>query len=92
MTRSNRTNHFRNLVEKQWHNKYWTFIIDNPDKPWDWNWISRNTNITWDIIKANPDIPWDWEGISWNPNITMDIIRDNPDNRGIGLVYLIIQI
>ena len=58
----------------------------------DWNWISRNTNITWDIIKANPDIPWDWEGISWNPNITMDIIRDNPDNRGIGLVYLIIQI
>ena len=40
--------------------KFFNFIIDNPDKPWSWNSISHNPNITMDIIKDNPDKPWDW--------------------------------
>jgi hypothetical protein len=42
-------------------------IRDNPDKPWDWEWISANSNITMDIIRDNPDKPWDWRAISNNP-------------------------
>ncbi len=50
-----------------------------PDKPWDWDWISNNPNITMDMINQYPDKPWDWGGISRNPNITMDIINQYPD-------------
>ena len=31
-------------------------IKENPDKPWDWNEISYNLNITMDFINENPDI------------------------------------
>ena len=36
-------------------------IRENLDKPWDWDYISYNPNITWDFIKENLDKPWDWE-------------------------------
>ena len=35
-------------------------IKENPDKPWNWNGISNNPNITMEMIKENPDKPWDW--------------------------------
>jgi hypothetical protein len=35
----------------------WEIIESNPDKPWDWRYISYNPNITWKIIEANPDKP-----------------------------------
>jgi hypothetical protein len=54
-------------------------IMANPDKRWEWNYISRNPNITMDIIQSNPDKPWDWCMISRNPNLTMEIINANPD-------------
>jgi len=79
MSRLTRTKQYRENVKKQWALKYWDFINDNLDKPWDWNWISKNSNITWNIIRENPDKPWDWGWISWNPNITWDIIIENPD-------------
>ena len=50
-----------------------------PDKPWNWNFLSQNPNITWDIVKANQDKPWNWNVLSWNPNITWDIVKANPD-------------
>ena len=55
------------------------YILDNPDKDWDWYYISSNPNITMKDILDIPDKPWDWywnwgEAISFNPNITMDII------------------
>ena len=79
MSRTKRTKEFRNLLKKRWTQKYWSFIQENKDKPWDWNYISYNPNITMDIIINNPDKPWGWYSISRNPNITWDIIRDNPD-------------
>ena len=51
----------------------------NPDKPWDWDGLSANPNITMDIVEANPDKPWDWDGLSANPNITMDIVEAKID-------------
>ena len=38
-------------------------IKENPDKPWDWEEISCNPNITMEMIKENPDRPWNWNGI-----------------------------
>ena len=64
MSRIKRTQQFRDTVEKQWMQKYWAFIQENPDKNWDW--ISNNPNITMDIIRENPDKPWDWKWISLN--------------------------
>ena len=44
-----------------------------PDKPWNWNGLSANPNITWEIVQENPDKPWDWSWLSENPNITWEI-------------------
>ena len=70
-------------INKEWCKYYLKFIEDNPDKDWNWYYISCNPNITWEIIRDNPDKPWDWYSISMNPNITWEIIRDNPDKRWI---------
>ena len=66
MSRIKRTKEFRNLLEKQWTQKYWSFIQENKAKPWFWWCISKNPNITMDIIRDNPDQPWDWHSISDN--------------------------
>ena len=42
-------------------------INDNPDKPWNWKYISSNPNLTMKFILDNPDKPWDWFLISSNP-------------------------
>jgi hypothetical protein len=61
--------------------QYKTFdiVLKNPDKPWDWRWLSQNPNITFDIVLKNPDKPWDWDWLSQNPNITFDVVLKNPD-------------
>ena len=41
-------------------------IKDNIDLPWNWAWISRNTNITIDFIMDNLDKPFNWIKISEN--------------------------
>ena len=62
-------------LEKQWQ-KYWAqFILDNPNKPWNWDEMSRNPNITPDIIQQNLDKDWNWRYLSMNENITWDIIE-----------------
>ena len=50
-----------------------------PTKPWDWEEISCNPNLTMEIIEKYPDKNWNWKGISVNPNITMEIINKYPD-------------
>jgi hypothetical protein len=46
-----------------------------PEKPWDWENISDNTNLTMDFIEKHPDKPLSWWWISMNPNITMEFIE-----------------
>ena len=36
------------------------FIEKYPDKPWDWNSISYNPNITIEFIEKHSDKPWNW--------------------------------
>ena len=42
------------------------FINENPDKPWYWNGLSCNLNITFDIVLAHLDKPWNWYSLSQN--------------------------
>jgi len=42
-------------LENEWLRKWFQFILDNPDKPWDWMWLSYNPNVTWEIVQNNPE-------------------------------------
>ena len=64
--RQYRTNVFREQIEHEWKEKFWKFIENHPDKPWKWNWLSQNPNITFDIVLAHPDKPWHWGWLSRN--------------------------
>jgi hypothetical protein len=62
-------------------NPLWYLISKYCIKPWGWDSISRNPNITMEMIKNNSDKPWDWDSISMNPNLTMEMIENNPDKH-----------
>jgi len=49
-----------------------------PDKPWDWNSLSRNPGFTWNSARENLDKPLDWSTFSRNENVTLDIVYENP--------------
>ena len=67
-TRKHRTEVFRKQTEHEWTEKFWKFIEDNLDKPWDWGWggLSCNPYITFDIVLAHLDKPWNWYSLSQN--------------------------
>jgi hypothetical protein len=58
--------------------EWFQFILDHPEKKWNWSCISINPNITWDIVKAHPNLPWNWMNLSFNKNITLKILKENP--------------
>ena len=35
-------------LEEEWSDHWFQFILEHPEKEWNWEWISWNTNITWD--------------------------------------------
>jgi hypothetical protein len=57
----------------------WEIVQANPDKPWDFVWLSANPNITWEIVQSNPDKPWNYDALSTNLNITWEIVQSNPN-------------
>ena len=61
-------------LENEWSQQWFQFIKNNPDKPWDWDYLSLNPNVTWDVVQANLDKPWVWDWLSENPNLTRDVI------------------
>ena len=77
-TRQYRTNVFREQIEHEWKEKFWKFIEDHPDIPWNWVGLSFNPNII-DIIITHPNKSWDWNSLSSNPGITIDIVLAHPD-------------
>ena len=78
-TRKYRTECFRKQVQHAWKEKFWKFVEDNLEQPWDWRGLSSNPNITFDIVQTHPDKPWNWQNLSYNPNITFDNILAHPD-------------
>ena len=63
----------------EWSRNWFQYILDNPNKPWNYECLSKNKNITWSIIQSNPNKPWNYECLSKNPNITWSIIQANPN-------------
>ena len=45
----------KTYLNVEYSNKFFKLILDNPDKNWDWNYISYNPNITMKFILDNPD-------------------------------------
>jgi len=45
-----------------------------PDKPWDWDELSKNPAITWEFIDEFIDKPWCFEYLSRHPDLTINII------------------
>ena len=45
----------RKTIQYEWHEQWCKFIIDNPDKPWDWESLSCNkfTKEKEQFIKTN---------------------------------------
>ena len=44
----------------------WDIVQNNPDKLWDYTWLSHNPNITWEIVEANQDKQWNYFELSGN--------------------------
>ncbi len=38
---------------------FWNLVKNNPNKPWDWFYVTQNSQISWDIIEANLMHPLD---------------------------------
>ena len=57
----------------------WEFIKNNPDKPWNYDYVSKNPNITIEILKNNSNIPWNYKYLSENININWNFITENMD-------------
>lgn len=55
------------------------FILEYPDKPWDFFQLSSSEDVTWEFIKSHPDFNWNWKRLFSNPNITFEIIKNNSD-------------
>ena len=49
-------------MESNWFD----YIKENPDKNWNYSYLSANPNITWEIIQANPDKDWNYSALSSN--------------------------
>ena len=56
--------------KKERKSDLWEIVQANPDKPWDYYWLSENPNITWEIVQANSDKPWRYDWMSENYGIT----------------------
>ena len=76
----------------------WEIVQNNPQIPWNHNYLSQNPNITWEIIQNNPQIRWNYGRLSEHPNITWEgissvklenIVDKNPQ---IPCVYTVLSI
>lgn len=39
-------------------------VLDNPELPWNWKYLSANKKITQDDLIENPELPWNWKYLS----------------------------
>ena len=46
--------------------EWFDYIKNNPDKPWNYSYLSKHPNITWEIVQNNPDFPWEYNYLSNN--------------------------
>lgn len=51
-------------------------VLDNPDKPWDWNFVSQNCKLTKQIVRDHSDLPWNWKSVERTLGMSMLDILD----------------
>jgi len=56
-------------------------ILNNPDLPWVWRYVTTNPNVTHDYIISHPQYPWDYNMIDINPNTSYEYIQQQPHYR-----------
>jgi hypothetical protein len=56
-----------------------TDVLENIDKPWNWEGLSRNPSIKFTDVLENPDKPWNWHYLSDNPSIKFTYVLENID-------------
>ena len=66
----------RQRWKEEYSKEWFQFILDNPNKHWEYDWLSENPNITWEIVKNNPQINWSYKYLSENPN-AIDLLEHN---------------
>ena len=52
------------------------YIESNPDKPWNWEYVSLNPNLTLKMLNNHTDKPWDWRNMTYNPCLMIDMIDE----------------
>ena len=56
-------------------------VLKNPEKRWNYYYLSRHPNTTLKILLDNSEKPWNRYGLNQNPNITIQYILDHPEIR-----------
>jgi hypothetical protein len=63
---------FKRLTESIEHLDNYDFLLEHPDKPWDWEVLSYN--VPFSFILEHPELPWVKTWVSTNETITFDDI------------------
>jgi hypothetical protein len=56
-------------LEKKWKQKWFQYILDHPEKDWNYGCLSENPNLTWEMVQTHPEKPWNYNSLSQNLNI-----------------------
>ena len=67
-------------LKAEWSFKWFQYILDHPDYPWNYPQLCKNPNVTWELIQAYPKLFQSWVLISSNPNVSWAIVKANPEN------------
>lgn len=64
------------------------YIRENPDKPWNWNYLSKNDIITPEFVESNLDLPWEWRLFVYNKTMTEEFFERHLDKIPQPYLYL----
>ena len=68
----------KKIFEPEYKQKWFQYILDNPQLSWDNDEISGNPLVTIITVLQNPQFPWNFNRLSSNPSITLANIMANP--------------
>lgn len=68
-----------NLIRNSMYKNTIQLLNKLPEKNWNFNYLSYNTNLDLEFIKANKNKKWNLIVLSKNPVITFDFVRHNLD-------------
>ena len=64
-------------LKNDYSNKWFKFILDNETKQLNWDYISRNTNLTTNHVKNNLNKKWNYKMFEYNQNTDLNSILKN---------------